>query len=110
MRQMVGHEMKSLPQRPPENPLGRTAHLAEPQQEDFLPSRIRPPLGAKLRSAQLGLERIRHMVDIADTQPGIIQAETDRTFGELMRIVDVRVLAALDAVEPLLLDGSDERA
>src|SRR5712692_5555663 len=86
MRQMVGHEMKTLPQRPPENPLGPVAHLAEPQQEDLLEFRIRPPLGTKLRPAQPGLERIRHVVDIADTQPGMIQAEADRAFGELMRL------------------------
>ena len=110
MRQMVRHEMRSLPQRPPKNPLGHTAHLAEPQEEDFLPSRIRPPLGAKLRSAQLGVERICHMVDIAATQPGIIQTETDRMLGKLVRVVDVRLLTVLDAVEPLLLGGGDERA
>ena len=97
-------------QRPPKNPLGHTAHLAEPQEEDFLPSRIRPPLGAKLRSAQLGLERICHMVDIAGTQPGVIQAETDRMLGELVRVVDVRFLTVLDTVEPFLLGGGDERA
>ena len=36
MRQMVGHEMKSLPQRTPKNLLGDAAHLAEPQQESLL--------------------------------------------------------------------------
>jgi hypothetical protein len=102
--------MKSLPQRPPKNPLGHTAHLAEPQEEDFLPSRIRPPLGAKLHSAQLGVERICHMVDIAATQPCVIQTETDRMLGELVRVVYVRFLTVLDAVEPFLLGGGDERA
>ena len=110
MREMVRHEMKSLPQRPPKNPLGHAAYLTEPQKEDFLPSRIRPPLGPKLRSAQPGLERICHMVDIAGAQPGIIQAETDRMLGELVRVVDVRFLAVLDAVEPFLLGSGDERA
>ena len=56
MRQMVGHEMKSLAQRPPENPLGNAAHLPEPQQEDFVPARIQPPLGPKLRSARPEIE------------------------------------------------------
>src|SRR5262245_59265088 len=110
MRQMVRHEMKSLPQRPPKNPLGHTAHLAEPQEEDFLPSRMRPPLSAKMGSAQLGVERICHMVDIAATQPSVIQTETDRMLGELVRIVYVCFLTVLDAVEPFLLGGGDERA
>src|SRR5262249_47210427 len=110
MRKMVRQKRKSLQQRPPKNPLGPTAHLAEPQEEDFLPSRIRPPLGAKLHSAQLGVERICHMVDIAATQPGVIQTETDRMLGKLVRVIDVRLLTVLDAVEPLLLGGGDERA
>jgi hypothetical protein len=50
------------------------------------------------------------MVDIAATQPGIIQTETDRMLGELVRVVDVRLLTVLDAVEPLLLGGRNERA
>jgi hypothetical protein len=37
---MVGHEMKSLPQRTSKKPLGDAAHLAEPQQEGFLKPRI----------------------------------------------------------------------
>jgi hypothetical protein len=40
------------------------------------------------------------MVDIAATQPGIIQTETDRMLGELVRVVDVRLLTVLDTVEP----------
>src|SRR5215472_9670597 len=110
MRQIVRHKMNSLPQQPPKNPLSHTAHLAEPEEEDFLQSRIRPPLGAKLHSAQLGVERICNMVDIAATKPGIIQTETDRMLGKLVRVVDVRLLTVLDAVEPLLLGGGDERA
>src|SRR5258708_2903951 len=110
MCEMVGHEMKSLPQRTFKKLLGDTAHLAEPQQEDFLRPRIRPPLGAKSRSAQLGVERVCHVIDIGGGEPGIIQAETNRTLGELMRVVDVRQLAVFDAIEPLLLNGDDERA
>src|SRR5258708_34118567 len=110
MCQMVGHEMKSLPQRASKKLLGDTAHLTEPQQEDFLKSRIRPPLGAKPRSAQLGVERVCHVIDIAGGEPGIIQAETDRTLGELMRVVDVRHLAMLKAVQHLLLEGANEPA
>ena len=107
---MVGHEMKSLPQRTSKKLLGDTAHLTEPQQEDFLEPRIHPPLGAKSRSAQLGVERVCHVIDIAGGEPGVIQAETDRTLGELMRVVDVRQLAMFDAIEPLLLDGDSEPA
>ena len=110
MCQMVGYEMKSLPQRTSKKLLGDTAHLAEPQQEDLLKSRIRPPLGAKSRSAQLGIERVCHVIDIAGGEPGVIQAEADRTRGELMRVVDVRRLAMLDAIEPLFLDGGDKFA
>src|SRR4029453_3939040 len=61
-------------------------------------------------SAQLGVERICHMVDIAATQPGIIQTETDRMLGKLVRVVDLRLLTVFDAVEPLLLAGDDEHA
>ena len=110
MRQVVRHEMKSLPQRPPENPLGHAAHFGEPQHEHCLVQRIRPPLGAIVPAAQPGIERIRDMVDVAGTQPGMLQAETDGTLGELVRIVDARFLAVLDAVEPFLLGGGDERA
>ncbi|OIQ65735.1 hypothetical protein GALL_527020 [mine drainage metagenome] len=109
MRQMVGHEMKSLPKRTSKNLLGNAAHLAKPQSESFLKPRI-PPLGAILRPAQLGVERICHMIDIAGGKPGIIQARTDRLLGELMRVVEVRRLTVLDAIEPFLLDGGDERA
>jgi hypothetical protein len=38
----------------------------------------------------LGVERVCHVIDIAGGEPGIIQAETNRTLGELMRVVDVR--------------------
>ena len=38
------------------------------------------------------------------------QAETDRTLGKLMRVVEIRRLAVFDAIEPFLLDGGDERA
>ncbi len=82
--------MKSLPQRTFKKLLGDIAHLAEAQQEDFLRPRIRPPLGAKPRSAQLRVERVCHVIDIGGGEPGIIQAETNRTLGELMRVVDVR--------------------
>lgn len=87
---MVGHEMKPLPQRTSKKLLGDAAHLAEPQQEGFLKPRIRPPLGAKSRSAQPGIERVCDVIDIAGGEPGIVQAETDRTLGELMRVIDVR--------------------
>ena len=50
------------------------------------------------------------MTDIASGEPGMVQAKTDRTFGELMRVVEFRLLAVLDAIEPFLLDGGDERA
>jgi hypothetical protein len=106
---MVGHEMKPSRKRTSKKLLGNAAHLTEPQPESFLKARI-PPLGAILRPAQLGVERICHVIDIAGGKPGIVQAETDRTLGELMRVVEFRRLTVLDAIEPFLLDGGDERA
>ena len=48
------------------------------------------------------------MIDVARGEPGVVQAEADRTLGELMRVVDVRFLAVFDAIEPFFLDGRDE--
>ena len=50
------------------------------------------------------------MTDIASGEPGVIQAKADRTFWELMRVVELSLLAVLDAIEPFLLDSGDERA
>ena len=109
MCQMVGHEMKSLPQRTSKKLVDGTAHLTEPQPEGLLKPRI-PPLGAISLSAQFGVERVCDVIDIAGGEPGVVQAEADRTFGELMRVVEFGLLAVLDAIEPFLLDGGDERA
>ena len=87
---MVRHEVKFLPQRASKKLFGDTAHLTEPQQEDFLKPRIHPPLGAKSRSAQFRVERVCHVIDIAGGEPGVIQAKADRTLGKLMRVIDVR--------------------
>ncbi len=40
----------------------------------------------------------------------MVQAETDRTLGELMRVVEFRRLAVFDAIESFLLDGGNQRA
>ena len=90
MRQVVRHEMKSLPKLTSKKLIGDPAHLAEPQQKDFLKPRIKPPLGAISLSAQLGIERVCDVIDIAGAEPGVLQTETDRALGELMRVVDVR--------------------
>ena len=50
------------------------------------------------------------MVDVTGGQTGVLQAVADRPFGELVRIVEGRFLAVLDAIEPLLLHGRDELA
>ena len=50
------------------------------------------------------------MTDIARGQPGVLQAETDRTLRQLVRVVEFSGLGVLDAIEPLLLDGGDEHA
>src|ERR1700754_3575392 len=109
MCHMVGYEMKAVSKRTSKKLLGSTLHLAKPQPERFLKPRI-PPLRAILRPAHLGIERIGHVIDIAGGKPGMVQAETDRTFGQLMRVVEFRLLAVFDAVEPFLLDGRDELA
>jgi len=101
--------MKILPERTPEQLVDDPAHLAEPQPEGFLEFRI-PPLGAILLPPQFGIVRIGHVIDIGGGQPGMVQAETDRAFGELMRVVELRRLAVLDSVEPFLLDGRDQHA
>src|SRR5207302_4654600 len=43
-------------------------------------------------------------------KPGVIQAEADCTLGKLMRVVEVRFLAVLDAVEPFFLGSGDDLA
>jgi hypothetical protein len=109
MGQMVRHEMKPLPQRTPKQFVGDTGHLTEPQPESFLKPRI-PPLGAIFLSAQLGVERVCDVIDILGGEPGVVQAITDRTLGKLMRIVEIRFLPVLDAIEPLFLDRGNEHA
>ena len=69
-----------------------------------------PPLGAKSRPAQFRIERIGHVIDIVGGEPGVVQAETDRLLGKLMRVVDVGQFSVLDAIEPFLLGGDDEFA
>src|ERR1700691_5448225 len=109
MCHMVRHEMKVLSKRPSKKLLDSPLHLTKPQPEGFLKPRI-PPLLAILRLAHLGIERIGHVIDIAGGEPGMVQAETDCTFGQLMRVVEFRRLAVLDALEPFLLDSGDELA
>ena len=101
--------MQPLPQRTSKKFFDRTAHLAKPQPEGLLRPRIPPP-GTISLPAQLGVKRVCDMTDIADGEPGVIEAKADRTFGELMRVIVFRPLAVLDAIEPFLLDGGDERA
>jgi len=50
------------------------------------------------------------MPDIASGEPGVVQAKADRTFRELMRIVEFSLLAVLFAIEPFLLGSGDECA
>jgi hypothetical protein len=50
------------------------------------------------------------MTDIVSGEPGVIQAKADRTFWQLMRVIEFGPLAVLYAIEPFLLDSGDERA
>ena len=109
MRHMMRHEVKVLLERPSKKLLDGALHLTKPQPERFLQPRI-PPFLAILRMAHLGIERIGHVIDIAGGQPGMVQAKTDRAFGQLMRVVELRRLAVLDAVESFFLDGRDKLA
>src|SRR5262249_1475922 len=67
-------------------------------------------VGGIMFPPQPRVERIAHMVDVARPQPRMLQTEFDGTLGELVRVVDARLFAVLDAVEPFLLGGGDERA
>ena len=109
MRQMVRHEMEFLRELPSEKLLGHALHLAEPQQEGLLPLR-KPPFGIEPRAAQLRIEGVGDVIDVVGGEPGMFQAPADRALGKLMRIVEMRFLGVLDAVEALLLDGGDELA
>src|SRR5690242_9177021 len=106
---MVGHEVESFPQAASKEFLRNALHLSEPQQEDVLPVR-EPPVRTKSRSAQLRVERIGHMIDIAGRDAGLLQAKTYRALGKLMRIIVDRFLAVLDAIEPFLLDSGHKLA
>src|SRR3954452_14742155 len=101
MGHVMGHEMELLPKRASKKLLGNTAQLTKPQPESFFKSRI-PQLGAILRSTQLRVERICHVIDVAGGKPGIAQAETDRTLWELMRVVEFRRFPVFDAIEAFL--------
>src|SRR5262249_54821932 len=88
---------------------GDTKHLAEPRPESLLEPRV-PPFGTIFRAPQLRVEREGDVVDIVCGEAGVFEAVADRPLGKLMRVVEVRLLAVLDAVEPLFLDGRDKLA
>src|SRR5689334_1276343 len=106
---MVGHEVEFFPQPASKEVLRNVLHLCEPQQENLLPVR-QPPFRTKSRSAQLRVERICHVIDIAGRDAGLLQAKTYRALGKLMRIVVDRFLAVLDTIKPLLLDSGHKLA
>ena len=77
--------MEPLAQRTSKNLFGNTAHLTEPKPEGFLKPRIPPP-GAISPPAQPRVKRVCYMIDIASSEPSVIQAKADRTLWELMRV------------------------
>ncbi len=89
MRQVVRHEMQLLPSDRPKQFVDRAGHLAEPQPEGLLQSRI-PPVGAIPLAALFRIERESDVIDVACGQPGVLQAKADRAFGQLVRVVDIR--------------------
>src|ERR1051326_8194624 len=109
MRQMMRHEVKLLPELASEQLLGHALHLAEPQQEGLLPLR-KPPIGIEALAAQFRIEGIGDVVDIIGGEPRMFQAPADGALGKLMRIVEMRFLGMLDAIEALLLNGTDQLA
>ena len=94
MGQMVGHEVESFPQPASKELLRNVLHLSEPQQEGLLQV-WKPPFGTISRSAQLRIERIGHVIDIAGGDAGLLQAKAYRALGKLMRIIEVRPLPCL---------------
>jgi hypothetical protein len=57
-----------------------------------------------------GIERVGDVIDIVAGKARMFQAVADRALGELMRVVEIRFLAVLDAIEALFLDGGNELA
>src|SRR5690348_17198620 len=106
---MMGHEMKFLPERTSENFSGDVAHLAEPEMEGFLEFRV-PPFGAILLAALYRIEGVGDVIDIVAGKSCVLQAIADRALRKLVRIVEIRFLAVLDAIEAFLLDRGDELA
>src|SRR6185437_2783433 len=107
VRQMMRHEMQSVPERASKKVFDGTPHLTESQPKGLLAPRI-PPFGAISHSAHLRIKRVCNMIDIAGVEFGMVQAKPDCAFRELMRVIEFSLLAVLDAIESLLLGRGDE--
>ena len=79
-------------------------------QEGRLPPAIQPPFGTKRRAAKLGIERVRHAIDLAGGESGVVQTEPYRILGQHVRVVDPRLFCMLDAGEPLFFAGGHHLA
>src|ERR1700759_1660549 len=107
MREMVRHEVKSLRELPPEQLLGHALHLTKPQEKGLFPLR-KPPLGMKSLSPQFRIEGVGDVIDVVGVEPGMFQTPATRALGKLMRVVEMRFLGMLEAVETLFLDGGHQ--
>ena len=110
VREVMGNELQCATELPPENPVGSVADLIEAPQEFHLQLAVRPPVRVKFRAAKLRIERVRHPVDLGSPKSRMIQTKAYRLLGKLVRIVDLRFLGMLDAIEPLFLAGRHDLA
>ncbi len=110
MREVVRDELQRPPDSAPQNLACRVTDLIEPLQEGMLPGAIEPPFGAKRRAAKPRIERVRHAIDLAGAESGVVQTEPYRILGKHVRVVDERFFCMLDAGEALLFAGGHHLA
>ena len=110
MRQMVGHEMKSLPERTSKKLFDGTVHLTEPQPEGFLDPRIPTTRRDIAFGAASGSNDRRHDRYRAAVRPACFRQKRIARSGSWCGLSQFGLLGMLDAIEAFLLDGGDELA